>query len=146
MAFEIIAVVTNEAKGRLAEMLATGKSFKVTYFSVGDQGHDPSDPTIALAPDPSDTVCNKGQPVLFGPEPIDGYSYTGTFCPTFMCVVEEGEAVGVISTICLIATIVYSPTPGDPEVGQTFVFAIANMPFWAKTDLDSRTWYISTQF
>ena len=146
MAYEIIAVVTNTAKSAMAEALATGKSFKIDNFALGSNGHDPTNPTTALTPDPSQTECVPGSSPMFGPEPIDSYAYTGSFCPEFTCRVEEGEAVGVISSLCLIATYVYSPTPGDPDVGTTFLYGIAHMPFWAKTDQDSREWKVTLRF
>jgi len=147
MAFEIIAVVTNEAKSRLAEMLATGKSFYCSHFALDDYGYDPANPTIALTPDPAQTTCDPdGLPPLFGPKAVEGFTYTGSFCPEFECYVSESEAVGSIGSLCLIATIVYSPTPGDPEIGSTFLFAIAHMPLWVKTDLENRTWLVTIQF
>jgi len=146
MAFEVIAVVTNETKVRQAVAHATGKSFKVTSFSLGDRGHDPTDPTLALTPDPTETECNSGYPVVFGPKAIDGYTLIGTFCPQFRCSVSETEVVGVITQVCLIAEIVYSPIPGDPEVGDTFLYAIANRPYWVKTSEEGRIWLISPQF
>ncbi len=146
MAYEIIAVVTNDAKGNMAQALATGKSFKIDNFALGSAGHDPNNMTTALTPDPSQTECVPGGSPMFGPEPVDSYAFGTAFCPTFTCRVEEGEAVGVVSSLCMIATYVYSPTPGDPDLGTTFLFALANMPYWAKTDQDSREWLVTLRF
>ena len=46
----------------------------------------------------------------------------------------------------LMTSIVYSLTPGDPEIGSTFLFGIANMPLWVKTDLESREWKVTVHF
>jgi len=146
MAFEIIAVVTNEGKRRMAQAIATAKCFAVNTFAVSSFGHDPANPTLALSPDPAQLECVPGGVPLFGPEPIDSYTYVGTHCPEFSCTVEEGEAVGVISSVCLLGTIQCSPIPLDPELGLSFLFAVANMPYWAKTDQDSRTWKITIRF
>lgn len=146
--YEVVAVVTNGAKQRLAEMMATGKSFMINQFALTDQGHDTLDPAVALTPDPTRETCMPNPP---GGAPrftdsIDSYSYTGTFCPEFTCRVDYGEAIGEISSICLIAQIVYSPTSGDPELGTTFLFAYANMPLWVKTALDAREWNVTLHF
>jgi len=146
MPFEILAVVTNEGKARIAEAIATGKSFKVDHFALTSKGHLESDPTIAKTPDPAQTTCDPDDAPPSFYDAIDSYSYTGTFCPEFTCTVSENEAVGRISSLCLIGTIVYSPTPGDPEIGVTFLFAVANMPLWIKTDLDSRDWKVTIHF
>jgi len=136
MAYESFAVLTNEAKRRIGEMWATGKSYQVKYFSLSSGGHDPTDPTIALAIDPASTDM-PGTIVIFGPEPIDGYEWTSDFCPVFICRIETGEVVGSVSSVGLYAEIVYSPIPGDPEVGTRFLFAVHNRPLMVFTGIDS---------
>ncbi len=136
MAFESFAVLTNEAKRRIGEMWATGKSYKVKYFSLSSGGHDPVDPTIALAIDPAATEM-PGVTVIFGPEPINGYEFTSDFCPVFLCRIETGEVIGSVSSIGLFAEVVYSPIPGDPEVGTTFLYAVHNRPLMVFTGTDS---------
>lgn len=145
--YTVLAIVTNEGKQRLAEALATGKSFKIDTFALTGEGHDTSNPVNSLTPDPSRQSC-MGDPNLspLFEDVIDGYSYSGTFCPTFQCTVDYSEAVGSISSICLIGTIVYSPTPNDPEVGTKFLFAYGNMPLWVKTAQDTRTWEVTLHF
>ena len=144
---EALALVTNQGKARIAEMLATGKSFIVDTFVVGANGHDPSDPTLALTPDPTRTGCYCGP--LGAPveaitttggcafvDSIDAVSFASLSCPVFTAAVEAGEATGAVSSLCLLGTVVYSPTPGDPEIGTQFLFAIANFPLKFKTPTD----------
>jgi hypothetical protein len=126
MAFEPLAIITNEAKRRTAEMWVSGKSFQVKYFAVSAGGHDPTDPTVALAPDPAATQM-PGTP-FFGPEPVDSYEFTSDFCPRFICRIEENEVSGGVSSVGLYGEIVYSPIPLDPEIGTTFLFAVYNRP------------------
>lgn len=141
---EALALVTNQGKARIAEMLATGKSFVVDSFVIGANGHDAVDPTLALTPDPTRTGCYCGP--IGSPlesistaggcsfaDMIDGVSFASATCPVFTCSVENGEATGAVSSLCLLGTVVYSPTPGDPEVGTQFLFAIANFPLKFKT-------------
>jgi len=124
--FEPLAIITNEAKRRTASMWLTGKSFRVKYFAVSAGGHDPTDPTVALAPDPAALIM-PGTP-FFGPEPIDSYEITSDFCPKFICRIEENEVSGSVSSVGLYGEIVYSPTPADPELGLIFLFAVYNRP------------------
>lgn len=55
--FEALAVMSDEGRARLAEMIATGKSFVIDRFVVGDQGHDDVDNTTAITPDPTRSGC-----------------------------------------------------------------------------------------
>jgi len=142
MAFTSIAVVTNEAKRRIAEMWISGKSYQVKYFAVSSGGHDPNDPTIALAIDPAATTM-PGAPPIFGPEPIDEITLSSDFCPVFKCNIEPGEVVGIVSSVALYAEIVYSPVAGDPEVGSTFLFAVHNRPQVVFTSSDSAVFDIN---
>lgn len=136
--FEALALITNSGKARMAQLIASGKAFKVERFVVGDQGHDPLDPTIALTPDPAKEGC------YCAPESLTvagGCSYEGlitsvsfnsTTCPVFNIVLAKGQATGVVTSICLLGTVVYSPILNDPEVGTRFSFAVANFPYRIK--------------
>jgi hypothetical protein len=149
--FEALAVVTNSGKARMAELLASGKSFAVDRFVVGDQGHDTSDNTIALTPDPARSGC------YCAPEGItvsEGCNYEGlitsiafnsTTCPVFKVILAKNQATGVISSICLLGTIVYSPIPNDPEIGTQFLYAIANLPYKVKIPQERFEYNISIQ-
>lgn len=145
MAFEARALVTNEGKERIGEMWATGKSYQVTHFAVTAGGHDPTDPTTALAVDPAATTM-PGEPHIFGPEPVDSYEWESDLCPTFVCTIEQGELIGIMSSVGLYATIVYSPIPGDPEVGTRFLFGVYNRPMLILTSTDGPTDFRLTPF
>ena len=130
--------------------LITGKSFVVDRFVVGDAGHDPLDPTLAITPDPSRDGCYCSVPAIdvaggcIFADVVDEVIESAT-CPVFRCILGPGEATGVVTSICLIATIVYSPDPLDPEIGTQFCFAIANYPFRAKAPGDTFEFEIGIQ-
>ena len=148
---EVIAAVTNIGKRRMSEMLMSSFKFLVTDYAIGDQGHDPVNPRIALVPDLNQVLFNKGFPLLFGPEPLDSAKFTPPYCSHYTFTLERGEAVGDWSQINLIATVTASPgslpdgTP-LPAVGETFLFAISNRPLVIRADIDEDTQGITVRF
>ena len=143
MAFAVIATITNVGRQRMAQALATGKSFAVDKFSLGQGGHDALDPSIALTPDPTAVTCPS---TVFGPKAVTSSSLVSPFCPEFVCDLSESEAVSPLSNICMIGTIVYSPVPGDPELGTEFLFAQGNFPLRVKLDTELLTFTVTIQF
>lgn len=142
---EALALVTNQGKARIADGLATGKSFVVDTFVVGSNGHDPLDPSFALTPDPARAGCYCG-PLGAPAESIttaggcayssvvSSVSFASLTCPVFHLDIPPGSATGAVSSVCLLGKIVY-PT-GDPEFGTYFLFAVANFPLKFKTATD----------
>lgn len=143
MAFSIIATVTDIGRQKLASSLITGKSFQIDQFSVGSGGHDPSDPSRALTPDPATISCPD---IVFGPDDVDAATLISQFCPEFTCRLNPNEAIAPLSNICLLGTIVYSPIVDDPDVGTTFLFGIGNFPLRVKTDIESLEFRVIVQF
>lgn len=143
MAFSVIASLTDTGRQRLASSIVTGKSFQVDRFSVGQAGHDPIDPATALTPDPSATACPS---VTFGPETIDAATLASQFCPEFTCRLETNEAVGPVSNLCLLGTVIFSPIPGDGDVGTSFLFAIGNFPLRVKVGPEQIEFRVTVQF
>jgi hypothetical protein len=140
MAYDSIAILTNETKRRMAEGWETGKSFRVRYFSISATGHDPTDPTVALSIDPSATDIGGS---IFGPEPIDRYEYTSDYCPVFVCAVQKRELIGPVSALGLWAETTCVPA-GDPEpAGTLFLFAIHHRPLLVFTGADSAEFNVS---
>jgi hypothetical protein len=139
----LIAIVTNSGKERHAQGLITGKAFRIRYFELGSQGHDPLDPLVATTPSPGDTeVAGR----VFGPEDIDGTGFLSPTCPTFNCVVERTEAVGaLVSSIGLIAEIISNGIDTVNEIGTTFLYAIAHMPQRGKTSSDRFVFDVGVQ-
>lgn len=134
MAFEIKALLTDEARRRTAEMWATGKSFQVIGFTLGNAGHDPLDPTTALSPDPALTECPAP---VFGPKAVSSFTFANDFCPVWECLVDFGEGVTLFSSVCIVAQIVNSPLgTSDPELDTTFLMAVANFPQRPKLDTE----------
>jgi len=143
MAFEIKALLTDEARRRTAEGWATGKAYAVIGFSLGNAGHDPLDPTTALAPDPSLDECPE---VVFGPKAVSSFTFANNSCPVWECLVDYGEGVTLFSSVCLLAQIVYSPLGiADPELDTTFIMAVANLPQRAKLDTEQLTIRVGIQ-
>jgi len=150
--YEGLALISNAGRAKMSELIATGASFVVDRFVVGDQGHDTSDPTIATTPDAAKAGCYcspesitvAGGCVYEGL--ISSVSYENATCPVFTIHLAPGQATGVVSSICLIGTVVYSPVPGDPAVGTHFLFATANMPMKVKVPGSDWSWDISVQF
>jgi len=143
MAFSVIAGITDLGRQRLATGIMTGKSFQIDQFSVGSGGHDPTDPSTALTPDPAVTSCPS---VVFGPEPVDAATLISQFCPEFTCRLAPAEAIAPLSNICLLGTIIFSPLVGDPDVGTSFLFAVGNFPLRVKTDTESIEFRVTVQF
>ena len=140
MAFDSIALITNEAKRRTAESWITGKSYIVKYFSLAATGHDFLDPTVSLAIDPSATDIGA---TVFGPEPIDAYEWVNDFCPIFIYNVQKNELTGPVSALGLWAETTCVPS-GDPEPeGTLFLFAIHHRPLSVFTGSDSAEFRVS---
>lgn len=137
MAFEILSIVTNLGKQRMGQMLVHGHAFKITHFAIGNAGHDPLDPSSALTPNPADTEC----PGSFFVDEVDDYYFAGDYCPVFICRLEEGEAVGEVSSLCLIGTM-----QTGPEAGTEFLFSIACSPLKIRTDLETWVYEVGIQF
>lgn len=145
MSLSITAVLTDNARQRIAQYSISGKAYMVDNFAINSVGHDVGDPTLALPPDRSAVTCPGGTP-LFGPEPIDSSTLISAFCPQFVCVLEKTEGNGSLSNVCLYATVLYSPIVADPEVGQTFLYAVGNTPLKVKTGADRLIMNINIQY
>ena len=142
MAFEVKALLTNETRRRRSEGDATGKSYRVVAFELGNQGHDPGDPTMALTPDPDMTTLPG---LVFGPKALSGYAFANDTCPVYEGYLDFGEAVTAFSSLGLLAQIVYSPVPNDPELGTTFLYAVANFALRPKDDLSDLSLVVGVQ-
>ena len=144
MANEIFGTATRLAKQYILESMISSLGFIVSDFAVGDQGHDPLNPTLARSPDPGDSEINGGEPPLFGPHTLSDRSSDGRVL-SFLITLQPLEAVGSISRYDLIATITESPL-GDPVVGTQFLFATLNTPLSVKTDTETKTRWVSVRF
>lgn len=147
MAFECIAIPTNEAKRRMSLMTMWGTAFRVKYFSLSAGGHNQLDPSIALAIDPSSQVIPGGVE-LFGPEPVDNYIWQADFCPIYVCKVLAGEYQGYMSSIALYAeiTCIGVEDPDPPLLGDQFMYAVCNRPLLALTNVDEPTFHVTVFF
>lgn len=150
MAIETKVALTTEAKRRTGEMWAYGTSFQVKYFVFSAGGHDPTDPTMALAIDPAATTLPGS--ILFGPEPIDDVVWGSDTCPTFVARLDQGEYSGDMSSLGLVAEIVADPIPRPPSappaplIGYQFLFGVYNRPLMIITDTDGPIEFHLTPF
>lgn len=109
-----------EAKGAVA-----GVGFKVVDFQIGTEGHDPSDPSIALAVDTTLTAL----PGQVFEDTIDSSGFLNPTCPQWTCVIETGELIGQdISSIMLVAEVLSVGTATDVNVGDRIPYLMANYP------------------
>ena len=149
MAITVLAAITDQGRAAFASLTVNGTSFVVTQFEVGNGGHDPGNPIVALTPD---TSLGDLPSVTFGPEPIDEASLPDDlFTPEFCCFLQQNEAVGELSNIGLLA--VYPGLEGDGSpndlagvVGTSFLFAIGNFPLRVKVDTEVVEFTVSVIF
>lgn len=143
MAITVLAAITDQGRAAFADLTVNGTSFVVNQFEVGNGGHDPGNPIVALTPD---TSLGDLPSITFGPEPIDESSLPDDlFTPEFDCFLQQNEAVGELSNIGLLAT--YISAPENPDlVGTTFLFAIGNFPLRVKVDTEVVEFTVSVIF
>lgn len=141
MAISVKAAITDRGRAAFADLTVNGTSFAVTSFKVGNGGHDVGNPIIALTPD---TSLSDLPGVTFGPEPVDEAGLPDLFTPTFLCTLQQNEAVGELSNIGLFATY---PEDVDPDLaGTSFLFAIGNFPLRVKVDTEVVEFTVSVIF
>jgi hypothetical protein len=141
MAISVKAAITDRGRAAFANLTVNGTSFAVTDFKVGAGGHDVGNPIIALTPD---TSLSELPEVTFGPEPVDEASLPDLFTPTFLCVLQQNEAVGELSNIGLFAT--YPEDVDETLAGTSFLFAIGNFPLRVKVDTEVVEFTVSVIF
>jgi hypothetical protein len=140
---DFVVSLTTVGRQMEAQQLLYGYGFKINYYVLGSGGHDPNNPTVAL-PLNTDVLVLPGQ--FFGPEPIDVSALITPTCPQFTCIVKPGQAVGGISNLGLIATVLSVPAGSPvsaPVVGSTFLYAIVNFPLRYKTSASQETYTIT---
>jgi hypothetical protein len=140
---DFVVSLTRRGREIEAQQLLYGYGYKIEYFVLGAGGHDPGNPMLAL---PLNTDVTELPAQFFGPEPVDVAELVNATCPRFTCIVQPGEAVGGISNIGLIGTIVYVPSgspPGAPTVGDTFLHSISNFPLRYKLSSSRETFTVS---
>ena len=143
MAETIVASITDIARAAFASQLKMGRAFTITSFVTGSGGNDPGDPNTALTPDPTLTALPSQ---TFGPTAVAQITLTTPYCVEVDCALGLLDAVGPLSNLGLIATYTFSPVVGDPLVGTTFLFAIANRPLTVKTDSESIAFSVLIKF
>ena len=145
MAITVLAAITDQGRAAFADLTVNGTSFVVNYFEVGNGGHDPGNPIVALTPD---TSLGDLPSITFGPEPIDEASLPDDlFTPEFDCYLQQNEAVGELSNLGLLAYYPETDANDDAGVsGETFLFAIGNFPLRVKVDTEVVEFTVSVIF
>lgn len=129
------ALSTYLTKQHLSNQAIYGTSFQITHFEIGSAGHDPSDPTQPLTPDPEWTET-PGK--YFGPKAITSSVPSGNSV-LFTCDLEGSEAIGVMTSLGLIGTIVNvgGSDPRGLSVGDTFLAGTVTFPYGLKYSGDT---------
>lgn len=133
-AFEPKTQLTTQARIARAMMLVTGEpSYKVVEFSVGSGGFDPLDNSAALAVDPG---AEQLESESFR-DAVDDVEWINSFTPVFVCVLEQGEAVGQLGELGIWAQYL----TGD-RAGEKFLAAIVHFPLYNRTTTDHKVFRV----
>jgi len=143
MAISLDAELTNIARQRIVNAGVTGRNHIIEAFVLGEGGHDPGNPSLALTPDRS-VVQLPLQ--TFGPKLLTSSSHPTPFTAIYICDLLGSEAVGPLSNIGLIARITFSPILNDPLLNTTFLYAIANMPLQHKLSGETDGFVVTVNF
>jgi len=130
---DFVVTITDQGRAFEAQQLIYGYGFEIQFYVLGAGGADPGNPTLALPLNLSVTSL-PGQ--FFGPQPIDQSRLLNPTCCQFICIAQPGQAVGPISNLGLVATVLSVPagSPVDaPVLGSTFLYAITNFPLRYKS-------------
>lgn len=103
---DIVVSLTNQARQMEAQALLYGYGYQISTFVIGSGGSDPGDPTLAL---PLNLNADTLPGQFYGPVEIDNAALISPTCPQWTCILQPGEAVGNVSNIGLIATVVFIP-------------------------------------
>lgn len=123
------ALATNTGRNMLARSLVEGLAFKISRFSVGVGGYDPTTFIHALPVD--NTVTNLQSPIF--EDYIDLVETPNEKGRSFYCRLQPDEANNGLGEIGIWGEIVSSPE-NPAEVGDYFLFAIAHQPFEGKNE------------
>ena len=145
MPYEIIATPSNYYKRILSTFSTTGSGYKLSLWGLSARGHDPNDPSIALAVDPSATVMPGGAP-LYGPALIDEYRFQADYCAIYIGKLAAGEYSGDLSSVALFGEVTFQNSVDDPIVGTQFLAAVGNRPLISLVSADSAEFHISLFF
>jgi len=137
LSVSLVAVLCNSGRAAVSIMLQTGRVFLITNFAVSDGGHDPLNPNLALAPDPTLTALPSlpGDPVYT--EPITSISAVSQYCVQYTCDLPAGTVTGPLSNLGLIGT-------WQDDLSQ-FLFAIANFGYRVKLSTEDTTFIVQVQ-
>jgi len=113
----------------LARSFAEGLGFKISRFSVGTAGYDPTDIAKSL---PVDNTRTTLQSEIFS-DTVDLVESPNTTGRSFYCRLQPTEANHGLGEIGIWGEVVHSPE-NPTEVGDFFLFALVNQPFEGNND------------
>ena len=137
---DFVVTITNKGRQLEAQQLLYGYGFKISHFVLGSGGH--GDPLVPLSLDLNALTLPQQ---FFGPKLIDVATMISTTCPQFTCIAQAGEAVGGISNLGLLATIISVPAGSPttaPAVHSQFLYAMTNFPLRTKTAFSKETFNV----
>jgi hypothetical protein len=109
-------------------MIDTGEpAIQISSFAVGTGGYSPSNPSVALSPDPAATALINE---IFRSRNV-AREYLNLVTRVYVGVCNPGEAIGSLGEVGVFATYLTGPL-----AGTEFLFGLANMPMKSKTSSD----------
>lgn len=105
-------------------------------FAVGSGGHNAGVPQDALEPLPAQVALAAQTWPAVGTEPVDAVEQVSATAASFLCRLEDGEAVGLVSEWGLFAEVTASNVPA--EIGTTVLIAYMTHPLHCKVTQEQR--------
>jgi hypothetical protein len=129
--FSTKVVITDAGRAAIASMIDTGvPALQISQFAVGTGGYLPTNPTVALAPDPTSTgLINE----IFRTNNV-GRQILSPSIRAYIGELQPGDVVGAIGESGLFATYLTGP-----NAGEVFLFALAHHPIKSITPEDGYT-------
>lgn len=129
--FSTKVVITDAGRTAVASMIDTGTpAIQISHFAVGTGGYLPTNPMVALAPDPTATgLINE----IFRTNNVARQQLSPSI-RTYIGELQPGDVVGAIGEAGLFATYLTGPS-----AGQVFLFALAHFPVKSFTPEDGYT-------
>lgn len=127
----IIAVLTDEARTKFAQMTLGMLSFKVKGFAVGRSGYNSTNPVKITPIDGSLTDIEDHFFPTVGIKLVEAVELPTPSTVVANCRLGKDDAIAALGEIGVWAEIVYSLAPS--EIGNTFLMAVSHFPIVTKT-------------
>ena len=127
----IIAVLTDEARTKFAQMTLGMLSFKIKGFAVGRSGYNDTNPVKITAIDSSLIDLEDHFFPAVGIKLVEAVERPTTSTVVANCRLGRDDAIAGLGEIGVWAEIIYSQAPS--EIGTTFLMAVSHFPIVTKT-------------